>query len=74
MARRRKDENAGKKTNGGTWRASAMARRRPAHSLATHQPIVPEPIERSIVVVRGYKVLLDEQLAGFYGVETKRVV
>ena len=51
-----------------------MARRRPAHSLATHQPIVPEPIERSIVVVRGYKVLLDEQLAGFYGVETKRLV
>ena len=29
----------------------------------------PDQVEQSIVVVRGLKVLLDEQLAGFYGVE-----
>ncbi len=31
-------------------------------------------IERAIVVVRGKKVLLDEQLAGFYGVKIKRLL
>jgi hypothetical protein len=35
---------------------------------------VPEQIDRSILVVRGQKVLLDEQLAGFYGVETRVLV
>ncbi len=34
----------------------------------------PEQIDRSILVVRGHKVLLDEQLAGFYGVETRALV
>ncbi len=31
-------------------------------------------VESSIVLLRGQKVLLDEQLASFYGVETKRLV
>ena len=30
-----------------------------------------QPIERSIIIVRGHKVLLDAQLATLYGVETK---
>src|SRR6185369_5412960 len=33
-----------------------------------------EQIGQSILVIRGQKVLLDEQLAGFYGVETKALV
>jgi len=32
-----------------------------------------EPIAQSIVVVRGQKVLLDEDLAALYGVETRRL-
>ena len=35
------------------------------------QTLVPEQIARSILVVRGHKVLLDSQLALLYGVETK---
>ena len=35
--------------------------------------LVPEQIDRSILVLRGHKVLLDEQLAAFYGVETRAV-
>jgi hypothetical protein len=31
-------------------------------------------VESSIVLLRGQKVLLDEQLASFYGVETKRLL
>ncbi len=42
------------------------------------QSIVPvvkaDKIEQSILVVRGQKVLLDEQLAVFYGVETKVLI
>ena len=33
-----------------------------------------EQIDGSILVIRGQKVLLDEQLAVFYGVETKKLV
>jgi hypothetical protein len=33
--------------------------------------LMPDQIARSILVVRGHKVLLDSQLASFYGVETK---
>src|SRR5688572_12066866 len=33
-----------------------------------------EHIEQSIVVIRGEKVLLDQQLAGFYGVQTRDLV
>jgi hypothetical protein len=35
---------------------------------------VPEQIDRSILVVRGHKVLLDSQLASFYGVLAKALV
>ena len=35
---------------------------------------VPEQIDHSILVVRGHKVLLDEQLASFYGVEARALV
>jgi hypothetical protein len=33
-----------------------------------------DQVDGSILVIRGQKALLDEQLAAFYGVETKRVV
>jgi hypothetical protein len=36
--------------------------------------MVPEQIDRSILVIRGQKVLLDEQLASFYGIPTKALV
>ncbi len=36
--------------------------------------LVPEQIDRSILFIRGDKVLLDSQLAVFYGVETKVLV
>jgi len=45
--------------------------------MAKHEPsgdtpsLMPEQIVRSILVVHGHKVLLDSQLASFYGVETK---
>jgi len=51
-----------------------MAKRKPARRATSVPALVPEQIDRSILVVRGHKVLLDEQLAGFYGVETKRLV
>ena len=34
----------------------------------------PDLVESSIVLLRGQKVLLDEQLANFYGVETRQLV
>jgi hypothetical protein len=38
------------------------------------QSVVPaERIERSILSIRGARVILDEDLAGFYGVTTKRL-
>ena len=51
-----------------------MAKRKPARGATSVPALVPEQIDRSILVVRGRKVLLDEQLAGFYGVETKRLM
>jgi hypothetical protein len=51
-----------------------MAKRKVARETTSVSSLVPEHIDRSILVVRGQKVLLDEQLAGFYGVETKRLV
>jgi hypothetical protein len=36
--------------------------------------VPPERIERSILLIREHKVLLDRDLAGLYGVETKRLV
>jgi hypothetical protein len=34
----------------------------------------PERIERSILLIRGHKVMLDADLAALYGVETKQLV
>lgn len=46
-----------------------------AKRITTSLPaVMPEQIDLSILVVRGHKVLLDEQLAGFYGVKTKALV
>ena len=36
--------------------------------------VPPEPIERGILLIRGEKVLLDQDLASLYGVQTKRLV
>ena len=39
-----------------------------------HSPIVPaDRIERTILLIRGEKVILDRDLADLYGVETKRL-
>ncbi len=43
--------------------------------MATGMALVPhERIERSILLIRGHKVLLDADLADLYGVETKALV
>ena len=34
-------------------------------------PMTPERIERSILLVRGHRVMVDADLAGLYGVDTK---
>lgn len=44
---------------------------RPANSL---EPIAAPAIEKRIFVVRGRQVMLDEDLADLYGVETKRLI
>jgi hypothetical protein len=49
--------------------ARKKASNQPARAIAGS-----DDIERSIVIVRGQKVLLDEQLAAFYGVETRVLV
>jgi hypothetical protein len=49
--------------------AKLKAARTTGRSLVTA-----EQVDGSILVIRGQKVLLDEQLAGFYGVETKKLV
>ncbi|MBX2991240.1 MAG: ORF6N domain-containing protein [Bacteroidetes bacterium] len=41
------------------------------HSKASSSILVPEFIERRILLIRGQKVMLDFHLAGLYGVETK---
>lgn len=51
-----------------------MVKRRPAQATTSVSALLPERIDHSILVVRGHKVLLDEQLAGFYGVETRALV
>jgi hypothetical protein len=50
-----------------------MAKRKRPVRMREFAPVT-EEIERSILIVRGQKVLLDEQLAAFYGVETKRLI
>lgn len=51
-----------------------MVKRKPAQGTTSLPAVAPEQIDHSILIVRGHKVLLDEQLAAFYGVETKRLV
>ena len=42
--------------------------------MTGRKPLVPlERIERSILLIRGEKVIIDADLAGFYGVPTKRL-
>jgi phage regulator Rha-like protein len=36
--------------------------------------VPPERIERSILLIRGHKVILDAELASLYGVETKQLI
>ncbi len=47
-----------------------MAKRQ-SISKASLPVATPDQIDGSILIVRGHKALLDEQLAAFYGVETK---
>ncbi len=51
-----------------------MAKLRRASGRAIVPVAKADAIERAILVVRGQKVLLDEQLAQFYGVETRRLI
>ncbi len=51
-----------------------MVKRKPKRPTMSAPAPSPEQIDRSILVVRGHKVLLDEQLAGFYAVETRALV
>jgi hypothetical protein len=51
-----------------------MAKRKSAREITSVPALTPEQIDRSILVVRGHKVLLDEQLAAFYDVETRALV
>lgn len=53
--------------------ASAKAAKKTAG--ISHSPVlVPDQVERRILVLRGRKVLLDQQLSAFYGVETRRLI
>ncbi len=52
----------------------AVTKRQSISEIAAAPALVPEHIDRSILVVRGQKVLLDEQLADFYGIPTKALV
>ena len=51
-----------------------MVKRKPTQGTTSLLAVAPEQIDRSILIVRGCKVLLDEQLAAFYGVETRALV
>ena len=45
------------------------------HAMPNTQSLIPtERIERSILLIRGQKVLLDNDLASLYGVETKKLL
>jgi hypothetical protein len=50
-----------------------MAKRNPSRK-ANLPVLTPAQIDGSILVVRGHKVLLDEQLAAFYRVETRNLL
>lgn len=52
-----------------------MAKRKTIKSApVTASGVVAEQVDRSILIVRGQKVLLDAQLAVFYGVETRVLI
>lgn len=51
-----------------------MGQRKITHKTRSASALVPEQIDRSILVVRGHRVLVDEQLASFYGIPTKALV
>jgi hypothetical protein len=51
-----------------------MVKRKGKRPTTSAPALLTEQIDHSILVVRGQKVLLDEQLAGFYGVETRALV
>jgi hypothetical protein len=48
--------------------------KRPSPSKSASAPLTAEQVDAAILVIRGHKILLDEQLAAFYGVETKALV
>jgi hypothetical protein len=50
-----------------------MAKRKAIRS-AKSVPVSTDQVDGSILVIRGHKVLLDEQLATFYGVETRVLI
>ncbi len=51
-----------------------MGRRRAKKQTELTAILPAAQIDRSILVIRGHKVLLDQQLAEFYGVETRRLI
>ena len=51
-----------------------MTKRKSTRAASSASALVPEQIDRSILLIRGHKVLLDEQLAAFYGVPTKALI
>jgi phage regulator Rha-like protein len=51
----------------------AKRKRKTVRTSAT-AALTAEQVDSSILVIRGQKVLLDEQLSGFYGVETRVLV
>jgi hypothetical protein len=51
-----------------------MGKRRPSRRTELAGILPAAQVDRSILVIRGQKVLLDEQLARFYGVETGRLM
>jgi len=53
--------------------ASKKRTQKRSKSVAKPAAIGPDPVEQSILVLRGQKVLLDEQLAGFYELETRQI-
>lgn len=50
-----------------------MAQRRAAGKQTSAITVPAERIERAILLIRGQKVMLDTDLAGLYGVTTKRL-
>jgi hypothetical protein len=55
-------------------RSSGVAKSKSIRRASSLPVLVPEQVERTILVVRGRRVLLDEQLAGLYGVPTKALI